>query len=80
MPLTPLGTMGAVIGMQGSQANRKELFDIGISGPLAGLVVAMPLTWIGIQQAQIAPPVQAGGCDALSGPAGDQGDDGLLAP
>lgn len=43
------GTLGAVIGLQGSQANRKELFDIGLSGPLAGLVVAIPVTWIGIK-------------------------------
>jgi len=34
----PLGTMGAVIGLDGSRANRKEMFDMGISGPLAGLV------------------------------------------
>ena len=47
MPLTPIGTMGAIIGMQGMDADRKELFDIGISGPLAGLVVALPLCWIG---------------------------------
>ncbi|HVU85864.1 MAG TPA: site-2 protease family protein [Pirellulales bacterium] len=55
MPFTPLGTMGAVIGMQGSEADRKELFDIGLSGPLAGLVVALPIAWIGIQQAQPFP-------------------------
>ncbi|MES1213745.1 MAG: site-2 protease family protein [Singulisphaera sp.] len=61
MPLTPLGTMGAVIGMQGSEADRKELFDIGLTGPLAGLLVALPITWIGIQQAQPFPMnVQAG--------------------
>ena len=52
MPLTPIGTMGAVIGMQGSQADRREMFDIGISGPLAGLLVALPIAWFGIQQAQ----------------------------
>ena len=41
--------------MQGSEADRKELFDIGLSGPLAGLLVALPITWIGIQQAQPFP-------------------------
>jgi len=56
MPFTPIGTMGAVIGMQGSSADRKQLFDIGISGPLAGLVVALPLVWIGIKQAIPFPP------------------------
>ena len=28
--------------MDGSQANRRQIFDIGLAGPLAGLVVAMP--------------------------------------
>ncbi|HWA99104.1 MAG TPA: site-2 protease family protein [Pirellulales bacterium] len=48
MALTPLGTMGAVIAMRGSQANRRELFDIGISGPIAGLVLAVPIACLGI--------------------------------
>jgi len=47
-PISPIGTMGAVIGMDGLRANRKELFDIGLAGPLAGLVIAIPMTWIGI--------------------------------
>lgn len=50
MPLSPIGTMGAVIGM-GSQSDRRQLFDIGISGPLAGLVVAVPVAWYGIKTA-----------------------------
>jgi len=52
MPFSPIGTMGAVIGMQGSQANRKELFDIGLSGPIAGLVLAIPITIVGLLYAQ----------------------------
>lgn len=47
-PISPIGTMGAVIGMDGLKADRKELFDIGLAGPLAGLVVAIPVMWIGI--------------------------------
>jgi len=50
-PLSPIGTMGAVIGMRGSVANRKQMFDIGLTGPLAGLLVALPITWIGIRDA-----------------------------
>jgi membrane-associated protease RseP (regulator of RpoE activity) len=61
MPVTPMGTMGAVIGMQGSGADRKELFDIGLTGPLAGLLVAVPLTWLGIQQAKPFPMNVAAG-------------------
>jgi len=51
MPFSPFGTMGAVIGMQGSRADRRQLFDIGITGPLAGLVVALPIAVYGIQTA-----------------------------
>ena len=50
VPFNPIGTMGAVIGMEGLKANRREIFDIGIAGPLAGLVVAIPLLWIGVSK------------------------------
>ena len=52
VPMMTVGTMGAVIGMEGSKANRKELFDIGIAGPLAGLVLAIPLLIYGIYVAE----------------------------
>jgi membrane-associated protease RseP (regulator of RpoE activity) len=50
-----MGTMGAVIIMDPSKANRKQLFDIGLWGPWAGLVVAIPMIWFGIQTAQTDP-------------------------
>jgi membrane-associated protease RseP (regulator of RpoE activity) len=53
-PLGPFGTMGAVIGMAGHRANRRELFDIGIAGPLAGLVVAIPFLYLGVQQLDLS--------------------------
>jgi Zn-dependent protease len=43
MPSMLTGTMGAVIGMEGSRANRRQMFDIGLAGPLAGLVLTVPL-------------------------------------
>ena len=55
--VAPIGTMGAVIGMDGQRANRKQIFDIGIAGPLAGLVVAAPILWIGISQLDLTTPV-----------------------
>lgn len=54
--ISPIGTMGAVIGMDGMRANRREMFDIGIAGPLAGLVVAIPITWIGVTQLDLTVP------------------------
>ena len=51
VPILMTGTMGAVIGMEGSRADRKQLFDIGISGPWAGLIVSLPIIWFGIKYA-----------------------------
>lgn len=48
LPLTPLGTLGAVIGMDGKKANRRQLFDIGLAGPLAGLAFAVPILIAGV--------------------------------
>ncbi|MCA9101130.1 MAG: site-2 protease family protein [Pirellulales bacterium] len=56
MPMAPWGTMGAVIGMSGSTADRKQLFDIGLSGPLAGLVLAIPFSIVGIMTADFTTP------------------------
>ena len=49
VPISTLGTMGAVIAMAGYRADRRQTFDIGIAGPLAGLVVALPVTWFGVK-------------------------------
>lgn len=54
VPFNPIGTMGAVIGMDGLKADRRQIFDIGIAGPLAGLVIAFPVFWYGITQLNLA--------------------------
>ena len=47
-PLLPtIGTMGAVIKIKDRIFSKKEYFDVGIAGPLAGFVVAIPLLWYG---------------------------------
>jgi membrane-associated protease RseP (regulator of RpoE activity) len=48
VPILPFGTMGAVISLEGSQANRRQMFDLGLIGPLAGLIVAIPITIVGV--------------------------------
>lgn len=54
VPFNAIGTMGAVIGMDGTRADRRQIFDIGIAGPLAGLVVAIPVFWMGIQELDLS--------------------------
>ncbi len=56
VPFSLIGTMGAVISMDGMRANRKQIFDIGIAGPLAGLVVAAPILYIGVKDLNLALP------------------------
>jgi len=48
-----IGTMGAVIKHKGPIPNRKALFDVGVSGPLIGLIVSVAVTIIGLLQ----PPI-----------------------
>jgi membrane-associated protease RseP (regulator of RpoE activity) len=43
-----LGTLGAVIRMKGHIPDREALFDIGVAGPLAGLVATVAVTAVGV--------------------------------
>ena len=48
VPVMLTGTFGAVIGMEGSRADRRQLFDIALAGPVAGLLVAVPILAAGM--------------------------------
>ena len=66
IPLPPgvsfLGTLGAVIKMRLRTGERRVLYDIGIAGPLAGFVVAVPVTMIGLGLSHVstAPSAMSG--------------------
>ena len=47
-PLFLAGTFGAFIKIRSAIPTRRALFDIGLAGPLAGFVVAVPIAVIGV--------------------------------
>ncbi len=57
MPLSALGTLGAVILMRPRTARTRQMFDIAITGPLAGMVPTFACLLIGLPQSQIVPNV-----------------------
>src|SRR5215831_19230604 len=54
LPLLGFGTLGAVIAMKPSR-NRNAIVDIGAAGPLAGLVVAIPVVIYGLAHSKVGP-------------------------
>jgi membrane-associated protease RseP (regulator of RpoE activity) len=53
--ISPLGTLGAFIMMRGIPKNKRLLFDVGVAGPLAGLVVAIPVLFLGLSLSHLGP-------------------------
>ena len=67
LPMPPtlfiLGTMGAFISIREPIPNRKALLDVGASGPIAGLLVAIPVTLLGFwltEQNAVSAPIDSG--------------------
>jgi membrane-associated protease RseP (regulator of RpoE activity) len=58
LPMFGLGTLGAVITQEGT-SDRKKLIDIGAAGPLAGLLVTIPVLLYGIHLSEVKPLVGA---------------------
>ena len=55
LPSFNIGTFGALIHSRDPMPNKKALFDVGLAGPLAGFLIAIPITAIGIYTAKIVP-------------------------
>ncbi|MBN1373499.1 MAG: site-2 protease family protein [Anaerolineaceae bacterium] len=53
--LNPFGTMGAFISMKELPKNRKVLLDIGLAGPFAGVLVAIPVLILGLMLSTLEP-------------------------
>lgn len=59
IPLPPhffvTGTLGAVIRIREPFRTKRELFDVGVAGPIAGIVVLIPLFLYGLSLSPIVP-------------------------
>ena len=53
MPIAPTCTLGAVIRIREPIPTKRMLFDIGIAGPIAGFVVAVPALFIGLWMSHV---------------------------
>ena len=54
-PLPLTGTLGAFIRIRQPIPTKRQLFDIGIAGPIAGFMVAVPVLLAGISLSRVVP-------------------------
>jgi len=57
---SPFGTLGAVIVQREPMEDRRTILEVGIAGPLAGLVVAIPVLFYGLATSKVGPPPAGG--------------------
>lgn len=60
LPLPPsdftmTGTLGAFIRVRSRFPDKKALFDVGVAGPIAGFVIAVPTLFAGIAMSRVEP-------------------------
>lgn len=53
------GTFGAFIRLRSAIRSRAELFDVGVAGPLAGMLLTLPALGIGLALSRVAPGISA---------------------
>ncbi len=51
--ISPIGTFGAVIQIKSRMNSKKELFDVGVAGPILGIIFAFPILLIGLYLSKI---------------------------
>lgn len=53
--ISPFGTLGAIIRMEGIIPSRKALFDTGVAGPLTSFFLSVPAAVIGLKLSKLIP-------------------------
>ena len=67
-PISPFGTLGAFIQLKEPPKNKRILLDIGIAGPLSGLIVAIPVLLLGLSLSHVEPlRLSSGGVMQMEG-------------
>jgi len=59
LPFLPgwfIGTLGAFIRLRTILSDRRQLLDVGIAGPIAGFLIAVPAFWLGLRYSIPLPP------------------------
>ena len=60
LPLPPFGTLGALIRMSGRVPNARALFDVGVSGPLAGFAATLVFLAVGLANSTLVDAAPTG--------------------
>jgi membrane-associated protease RseP (regulator of RpoE activity) len=68
VPLPPVGTMGAVIRIKSPFQHRAALLEVGIAGPIAGFVLAVPALIFALMKSGFAAPPPPGTSFGLGEP------------
>ena len=50
-----LGTIGAFVQRRSPVPNRRALFDVAIAGPIAGLIITIPVLLCGLSLSEVVP-------------------------
>ena len=53
LPMTLTGTLGAFIRIRSRISTKAQLFDIGVAGPIAGFIFAVPAVFVGIALSRV---------------------------
>lgn len=51
--ISPIGTFGAFIKIKSRISSKRALFDIGVAGPILGIIAVLPVLYIGLSMSRI---------------------------